>query len=128
MFNILFIPDDPPTSSSATLRLQGTATLEFCDDLRTALLDAFDRVQSLAIDVSEITEMHVAALQLFCAARRSAIKRKKIMVLADNCSEAFCTAVLAAGFFRTHTAICQLEAGQACLWDACKPAATEVAP
>jgi hypothetical protein len=33
--------------------------------------------------VSRITELDVAALQLFCAARRSTIHRHKNMVLAD---------------------------------------------
>lgn len=129
MLTTIFTAEDPASPSSGVLQLQGSATLEFCADLRVALLDALEKSENLAIDVSRITELDVAALQLFCAARRSAIKREKNMVLTDNCSAAFFTAALDAGFNRTHTASCWLEAGQACLWGNCgQPTGREVAP
>ena len=119
MLTTLYTTEDPSATTSGILHLQGSATLEYCTDLRTALLDALDKAESLVVDVSRITELDVAALQLFCAARRSAIKRQKYMVLAAKMSDAFSTAVLDAGFNRTHTANCWLEAAQACLWGNC---------
>jgi len=129
MLSTQFSAEDPAAPSSGILLLKGSATLESCGDLRTALLDALDQAETLVVDVSQVTELDVAALQLFCAARRSAIKREKNMVLADNCSAAFFTTVLDAGFNRTHTASCWLEAGQACLWGNCGlPTGRKVAP
>jgi anti-anti-sigma regulatory factor len=128
MFTTTFTAEDHSAPSSGVLQLQGSANLEFCAVLRIALLDALDKAENLVVDVSQITELDVAALQLFCAARRSAIKRHKNMVLAGNCSAAFFTAVLDAGFNRTHTASCWLEADQACLWGNCgEPTGRKVA-
>lgn len=128
MLNILFTQEDHAAPSSGILHLQGSATLEFCTDLRMALLDALEKAENLMVDVSQVTELDVAVLQLFCAARRSAIRRQRNMVLADNCSAVFFSAVQDAGFNRTHTANCWLEAGQACLWGNCgEPTGREVA-
>ena len=129
MLKAIFTKTDPTAPASALLQLQGSATIEFCTELQASLLDALDRAEQLAVEVSGITELDVAALQLFCAARRSAIRRGKNMVLAEGLSEAFVEAVLLAGFNRTHTASCWLAAGQACLWGNCgQPAARRVNP
>lgn len=128
MLNTQFTMEEPAASSAGILQLTGSATMEFCTELRMALLDALNKVESLVVDVSRTSELDVPALQLFCAARRSAIKRQKNMVLAGKLSDAFSTAVLEAGFTRTHTSSCWLTAGQTCLWDCCKPAVMEVEP
>ena len=127
MLDTKFSQDDPDNPSAGVLELTGTATIEHGAQLREALLDALERANSLVVDVGGITEVDVAALQLFCAARRSAIGRQKEMVLADGVPDAFTAAVLATGFNRTHTASCWLTAGQACLWGNCgQPGGREV--
>ena len=126
MLNTIFTTEDHEGPSSGYLQLQGSATLEFSTELCAALLDSLDKTENLVVDVSRITDLDVSALQLFCAARRSAIKRRKNMVLGKNPSETFYTTVLDAGFNRPHTANCWLTAGTQCLWGACKPAAGEV--
>lgn len=119
MLSTIFTSNDPAAPKSGLLVLQGSATIEFCAELRMALLEALDKTEDLTVDVNGVTELDVAALQLFCAARRSAIKRRKNIVLAAGLSDAFAEAVLDSGFNRTHTASCWLSAGQACLWGNC---------
>ena len=129
MLKAIYSQTDPATPGSAVLLLQGSATIESGSLLREALLDALDKTEQLAVDVSGITELDVAALQLFCAARRSAIKKGKNLVLADTLSDRFAEGVLAAGFNRAHTASCWLTAGQACLWGDCgQPTGRRVGP
>lgn len=128
MLDIIFTTEDATTPSSGILQLQGSATVPFCTELRTALLDALNQTESLTVDVSGITEVDVSALQLLCAARRSAIQKQQQMVLADKLSDAFSTAVLETGFKRSYSASCMNTAGQPCLWENCKPAKGELAP
>ena len=119
MLNTILTVEDPAAPASAVLHLHGKATIEYCSQLRTALLDALDKADNLGVEVSGVEALDVPALQLFCAARRSAIKRGKNMVLSGGLSEAFAEGVLDAGFNRTHTASCWLTAGQECLWGNC---------
>ncbi len=128
MFKAIFTREEAAGEPSALLRLQGSATIQFCVDLRAAFLDALGKTESLSVDVSGITEIDVSALQLFCAARRSAIGSGKQMVLSKKIADVFRSAVVEAGFYRTHTASCWLAAGQSCLWHECQPAGRRVAP
>jgi anti-anti-sigma regulatory factor len=119
MFSTTFTMTDSTSPVSGHLRLLGRATLESCLELKTALLDALDKTEILVVDVSQVTELDVAALQIFCAARKSTIKREKEMVLADKMSEDFARGVLDAGYNRTHSTCCWLTEGKACLWGNC---------
>jgi len=109
-------PDSETRTAACTLHIKGAATIECCEQLRTALLDALLKSQSLVIDVSQVTAIDVSGLQLLCAAHKSAILQYKCLSLGTVRSRAFLKHIEEAGFHCTLPATCLKNEGQTCLW------------
>lgn len=68
-------------ANAGTLMLSGEVTIHHVSDLKTALLEAFDSVERVTVDVSAATAVDVAGVQLLCACRRFSSVRNKQMCL-----------------------------------------------
>ena len=59
------------------LRLEGDLTIYRAAELKQALLEAVDRLGSLEVDLSGVTELDTAGVQLLLLAKRAAGEKNK---------------------------------------------------
>ena len=78
--------------------IEGKATIHGADELKAALVEAFESASEVMLDVSGVTELDAAFLQLLCAAGKSAAATKKVFQLGGPCSEALAKRFVEAGF------------------------------
>ena len=62
---------------AATLRLEGEMTIYRVNEIKARVLDALDGPTLLDVDLSGVTELDAAGLQLLILAKREAARRDK---------------------------------------------------
>jgi len=85
--------DQAGMAGAVVVSIEGKATIHGAAELKAALVEAFDGAPKVVLDVSGVTEIDAAFLQLFCAAGKSAAAANMVFQLGGWCSEA-----LAKGF------------------------------
>lgn len=88
-------------------------TIEDAAELKTAIADAFAATIHLYIDLSQVKEIDLCCLQLFCSAHRTAVSAGKTLAL-RNAGEGFGESSRNAGYLR-HVG-CMPDVGHDCLW------------
>lgn len=63
------------------LSLWGDMTMPHAQEIRTTLLEAVDKVDTLSLDLDEIESVDVSFVQLICAAHRECEKNDKMIFL-----------------------------------------------
>lgn len=94
------------------LHLSGELVVDQAVHLESALLDILADSEHIGVDLSSVTNVDVACLQLFCAAHKSSVRGNKTLKLHGVCPDAVTRIAKDAGFGR----VCGLEAGDTCLW------------
>lgn len=85
----------------ALIKVIGSATIENAERIRKGLLQGMTDSNALIVDLSQVTECDVTALQLFFSAKMSAqLKQKKFNVVNPSCN-AMETAARA-GLYQEH--------------------------
>ncbi len=95
------------------LTLSGDAGLACAEELQEKLADALSEAKELVIDAIGVTDADVSTIQLLCAAHKTALKQRKLLVL-RNVPEPINHAVKDAAFFRREG--CMDEPEGKCLW------------
>src|SRR6266702_4932361 len=78
--------------------VEGKATIQGADELKAALVDAFESASEVMLEVSGVTEIDAAFLQLFCSVQKSAAAANKMFQLGGCCSEALAKRFVEVGF------------------------------
>ena len=101
------------TGDGVVLKLSGELTVPNAAEFRSALLEALGRLDYLEIDLSPVTAVDIAGLQLLCAAHRTAVTQAKKIVLlsASGCVD---MAANNAGFLCREG--CMTSPNEGCLW------------
>jgi ABC-type transporter Mla MlaB component len=92
----------------------GAVTVRESATLRHDLLAALLQAQSVAIDLSDVTHLDLAVLQLLCAAQRAAVPQGKVVQLAGIGQEVVVATLEKNGFQRQGP--CCRDCGEQCLW------------
>jgi anti-anti-sigma regulatory factor len=95
--------------ASAVLTVKDELTIWKAAEIRRALLEALDRADRVELDLAAVAEADVAALQLLCAAHRSAAGQGKTLVV-RRAAPALAEHVKASGFARHQGC------AEGCLW------------
>ncbi len=98
----------------AVLRLTGDLTFASAVELRSNLIRAIEEVEYLTLDVSNVKEVDISCLQLFCSAHRVAAVFNKKLVIRDHIPATIKKAIEDEGFFR-HM-VCIYACDDKCLW------------
>jgi anti-anti-sigma regulatory factor len=105
---------DPEAECREILKVSGRVTIAQASGFREALLGALDAAKELQVDLSGVTQIDLAGLQLLCAAHQSAESvGKRFEVLAGG-NEIFRSVVSDAGFPR-HVG-CARDTSCSCIW------------
>jgi ABC-type transporter Mla MlaB component len=96
------------------LKLSGEITIGDTDDLRSILIELFNRSESVEIDVSSTTDIDMTCLQLLCASHRHAAGLNKHIRLNQEWSKSFEETAHDTGFLRQTG--CSFDSTNECLW------------
>jgi anti-anti-sigma factor len=95
------------------LWVDGAVTVAQVGQLKEHLVKAIDQAEMVLVDLSRVSQVDIAGLQLFCAAYRQACARGRTLKLCGG-GEPFRDLVRATGF--AHGAWCGAREKTACLW------------
>ena len=104
------------------LRIAGELTVIHGGELKDALCEALDRTGQIEVDLTGVTVIDLAGLQLLCAAHASAAARGQSFVLSAPPGRVVARAMTEAGFSR-HIG-CSRGDSPSCCW-VLRPAAQE---
>ena len=79
------------------LTLEGDQTIQYSNELRTALLKSFDSVHHVLLDVERVASLDISCLQLICSAHKTAAGMEKRLTVTGN-SETFKKTMEEAGY------------------------------
>jgi anti-anti-sigma factor len=96
------------------LIVNGEMTIQNAGEIRSALLEAFAGVEVLSLDMTDVTEIDLAGLQLLCAAHRTSTTDKKSFSISGTDNETVKSMIRDAGFDR-HTG-CVHDIDKTCIW------------
>jgi anti-anti-sigma factor len=97
----------------AVLHLRGDLAASYAEELRSALLESLREAAETEIDLSSVTEVDQACLQLLCAAIKAAVGMNKRIRLVGP-SGALERAVRGLGESRSGK--CGRDKGDRCIW------------
>lgn len=107
--------DKDEKNNTGVLTLSGDFGIEQVETLKNAFIAAFDNTKKLVMDVEGIEEIDLPVFQLFCSAHRTAIVKKKELVLRGACPETLKSVAKDAGF---HSRACSAhDENITCLWN-----------
>lgn len=92
----------------------GTLVIAHAAEIREVLLGIAAKADRVAIDLSEVTEIDIPALQLFCSLHRSFVRSGKAVTLESGMPQGVKDAIRIAGFERDKG--CRLDLPGTCLW------------
>lgn len=98
--------------NSKLLRLTGDLAVDQAAVFASELVEVVADADEIGIDLSSVTHVDVACLQVLCAAHKSSISRNKTLKFEGRVPEEIARTARDAGFGR----ICGLKA-KGCLWD-----------
>jgi ABC-type transporter Mla MlaB component len=103
--------------SAVVLRASGELVIDQAARLASGLVEALGDSGNIGIDLSSVTKIDVACLQLLCAAHKSSVRQKKVLRFDGICPDTVTHVAKDAGFGR----VCGLRADDACLWGEAEP-------
>jgi len=98
----------------AFLTLSSDLTIEHAEDLKVLILKALSGADQVVLDIKNVSDCDLSALQIFCAAHRTAVQQQKQIALAQSSSKTFRRTVAGAGYWR-HVG-CPIDSDQSCFW------------
>lgn len=107
--------DKDEKNNSGVLTLSGDFGIEQVETLKNAFIAALDNTKKLEMDIEGIEEIDLPVLQLFCSAHRTAIVKKKELILRGACPEALRIIANDAGF--ASRACSAHDENITCLWN-----------
>ena len=102
------------SKDSSVLKLKGNWTIERAGELKPALLEALNSSENIVIDLEELTDTDLSAVQLLCSAHRASVKLGKQLGIYGRRPEALKRIVRDAGLVRTIG--CHKDPCKGCLW------------
>lgn len=102
------------TPTALVVSVGGAVTVQSVGELKESLLQALAGAEQLCLDLSGVTEIDLAGLQLLCAAHRSSLQHNKRFCISTGENDIIGTAGMEAGFQR-HVG-CSLDKDKTCLW------------
>jgi anti-anti-sigma regulatory factor len=99
--------------SSKLLRLTGDLAVDQAAVLTAELAEIVADADEIGIDLSSVTHVDVACLQVLCAAHKSSVRKDKPLKVEGSVPEGIARTARDAGFGR----VCSLKTLQGCLWD-----------
>jgi len=99
---------------SMILTMAGNMTIHFAGEIKESLLGAFNESSKLTCNLSGVSEIDLAGLQLLCAAHKSSCNAGKPFEVIGLNSEHMRKTVVEAGFAR-HIG-CMKDENIRCLW------------
>lgn len=94
--------------------INGGLTIEYAAELKKALQQSLKDGESVALDLSNVTEMDLSGLQILCSAHKTSVNLKKTVGLTNETTEVFREAVRRSGYKRYSG--CTKETEKNCLW------------
>ncbi len=102
------------SAGAGILKLKGSWTIERVRELKPAVLEMLRNNEQIIIDLAELTEADLSAVQLLCSAHAEAIKSGKHLRFEEQKSESFKQVVRDAGLPRAIG--CKRSPDKGCLW------------
>ena len=102
------------SSEENVLTLKGELNIFQADQLKAELIQALDKTQRIVIDLRAVTDVDLSALQLLCAAHKSAVAKEKQLLLAPGLPEKLDRQIRKAGLVEGHH--CGRDSSLDCLW------------
>ncbi len=96
------------------LTLKGELSISHAAQLKSELIQALDAAPRIVIDVNAVTDVDLSALQLICAAHKSAVAKGKQLILAPDLPETLTRQIQRAGLMDGHH--CGRDSSADCLW------------
>ena len=96
------------------LTLKGELSISHAARLKAELIQALDAAPRIVIDVNAVTDVDLSALQLLCAAHKSALAKGKQLILSPDLPETLTRQIQKAGLMEGHH--CGRDSGADCLW------------
>ena len=85
------------TQQAVRLEITGALTIVHAAELLQAFIQAFAAAPTIHCDVTGVTEIDAAGLQLLCSSHRTAVKEEKTFILHGIEQEPLHTSILRAG-------------------------------
>jgi ABC-type transporter Mla MlaB component len=104
----------PDAADRSDLKVEGCVTISEAARFKDVLLDALGAARELRVDLSGVTEIDLAGLQLLCAAHRSARERGKVFSVQGGEDGIYGGIIEVAGF-RRHIG-CFQDSSCACIF------------
>ena len=102
------------SAEAGVLKLEGNWTIERAGELKAALLEAVNNSEHIVIDLGELTDTDLSAVQLLCSAHRTSARMGKRLALGERKPETLIRVVRDAGL--RHTIRCHQDTCKSCLW------------
>ena len=96
------------------LTFSGELTIAHADHLRSTLKETLDKADHVVLDVKQVTQMDLSALQLFCSAHRTAVADGKQIRFGCPAQGAIGQTLSLSGFVREIG--CDRKVDHNCLW------------
>lgn len=112
------MPETTETAAAASgrLSLTGALTISEVSHVKQQLIAAVEQNEGLTIDVTEVTSVDVAGVQLLCAGHRFAAQRNCRMALQVEGNQSFQEMIASLGLERSLS--CDAGQQEICLWSA----------
>ncbi|TWJ26460.1 STAS domain-containing protein [Geobacter argillaceus] len=107
----LAAPDDP---AAVVVTIAGEMTIPYAGELREHLLAAFQKANRITADLTAVTGIDVAGLQILCSAHRSSVFMKKSFTIIGGPGSAVWEAADAVGQLRQMG--CVVDVCHTCIW------------
>jgi len=101
-------------NATVTLNITGSITLCSAGELLQQLAGAFERTDDVVIDLSGVTEIDIAGLQLFCSCHRSSLFSNKGFRIIGQDQPAIWETAASAGYLRKSG--CAIDTKHTCIW------------
>ncbi len=102
------------SGNDGVLTLQGDLTIGEAEALKVALLKGLAQVDSVTVNLEQVTSIDLSCLQVFCSAHRTFDSAKKVLSFYRQGLVPFEQTLRLAGFIREK--LCDLKPNTACLW------------
>ena len=86
------------SSSTGTLTLSGDISIQFASALKETLLEGISKTESLVFNLEQVDRIDLSTVQLLCAAHRSLINSKKVLVVAGAIPNAIKETIAESGY------------------------------
>jgi anti-anti-sigma regulatory factor len=96
------------------VRFSGDLDIQRAGELRSTLLEALERSESVSLEFGECAKVDLSFVQMLCSAHRTATKLHKRFRLNGSLPEGFLKAVEDTGYSRTSG--CTYDKDGTCLW------------